>query len=172
MGSDTALAVDAAGTGRRWLLANWATYAEAMAEAVIVLSVVFLVLFTVVIMVWLGDRANRSRYASLQAGRPSLTDEEFCQRAGLHLHTAGLVQDVRIALARRGRGKYEAKRIYPEDEFCGPFDLTYDDDVAGFVEMADLVPGFHQYWFPLEEVSSVADFVRVVQRMKEEAGSS
>ena len=121
----------------------------------------------------LKDRARRSRYASLQAGRPPITDEEFCRRAGLSPAAEGLVEAIRPALAARGRGMYDAARIYPDDEFYGPFDLGYDDDQAWFVERANLIPGFRaDEGLPHAAFPSVADFVQVVQGMKDEAGAS
>jgi hypothetical protein len=116
------------------------------------------------------SRGHRKRYLSMQSGRPALSDDEFCRRAGLDPSVAGIVATVRSKLGECG--KCDPVRIYPDDGFYPHFGLAYDDDVAFVVGDMGIIPGFHEYSFPLEEVDSVADFVRVILRLKKEAEPS
>ena len=156
-----------------WVLifaAAWDDHHTTMDTVLLVVGMLILVVLTLFVFGWLGSTVAKRRYAALQASRTPITDEEFCRRAGLDLTQGNIVTTTRNALAERGLGRYDATRIYPEDSL-NTFELGYDDDVGWFVEGAQLIPGFHpdSSWFPVEEVTSVADFVRVVQRMKDEA---
>lgn len=152
--------------------AAWEDPHTTMDTVLLVLGMIILVFLTIfvigVVRIW---RARR-RYAALQASRSPLTDEEFCHGAGFGSADEGVVFGIRSALAERGGGRHDASRIYPEDS-PAVFGLGYDDDLDWFVDGTDLIPGFQpgSYSIPVEEVASVADLVRVVQRMKDEAAA-
>jgi hypothetical protein len=110
-------------------------------------------------------RHTRRRYLRIQANRPPLSDVDFCRKANLELSVVGLVSLVRSKLASLGR--YQAARIYPDDDFFS-FGLDYDDDVAMFVQNLKIIEGYKDYSFPLEEVRTVADFVKTVLKLKNE----
>jgi hypothetical protein len=115
-------------------------------------------------LVW---KRHRRHYLRIQAPRTTLSNYEFCRHTGLDPSVAGIVAAVRSKLGEHG--KCDALRIYPDDEFYPHFGLAYDDDVAFVVKDMGVIPGFHEYSFPLEEVDSVTDFVRVILRLKKEA---
>lgn len=115
---------------------------------------------------WCLWKRKHSRYLVKQSDRITLPDEEFCARSGLDESLCGNVAAIRCNLAEYG--KCDPTRINPEDSLSD-FALNYDDDVAMLVQKTGIVPGLTDYSFPLEEVDSVADFVKVVVRMKTEA---
>ena len=130
--------------------------------------IVILAIFAFVVLglkyhlIWKG---HKRCYTRIQAGRASLSDEAFCNRVGLAPSVIGVVAVIRSKLAEQGR--YGPLRIYPEDAFSLHFGLHYDDDVAMLVQEMKLINGYKGYSFPLEEVSSVADFIRVVLKLRE-----
>jgi len=105
----------------------------------------------------------------VQSDRASLSDEAFCQQTGLEPLLVPIVSLIRSRLA--SLGAYDPFRVYPEDDFWPHFRLEYDDDVACFVQGIKVIRGYKDYSFPLQEVDTVADFVRVVWRLKNEAES-
>jgi hypothetical protein len=133
------------------------------------LCILFSVLLAVIAWIVLrhrrASRLERAKYLEVLATRPSLSDSEFCRRAGVDASHASVVGTIRTQVAARVR--CDALRMYPEDKWprCG----LYDDDVAGLVEEMGLIPGFHQFWFPMERVDSIGDFVRVVLELRASA---
>jgi hypothetical protein len=119
---------------------------------------------------WFVSWQRQRYYASMQSGRPALSNPEFCERAGLDPSVAGTVAIVRSKLGECGR--CDPDRIYPDDRFYPHFGLAYDDDVACVVAEMDVIPGFDEDSFPLEDVESVADFVGVILRLRDEAEPS
>jgi hypothetical protein len=138
--------------------------------------IVLILVLTVLAFAVLGSkyhwvwRGQRRRYLRIQTDRAALSDDEFCRQAGLDPSVVGIVAVVRSKLGECG--KCDPLRIYPDDSFYPHFGLAYDDDVAFVVADMGVIPGFHEYSFPLEEVDSVTDFVRVILRLKKEAEAS
>jgi hypothetical protein len=111
-------------------------------------------------------RRYRKRYQTIQEHRAALPNEAFCHQMGLDSSNLGIVSTVRAKLAEPGR--YDPLRIYPEDDFYPHFGLNYDDDIAMTVHAMKIIDGYRDYSFPLEEVKTVADFVGVLLRIKQE----
>lgn len=132
----------------------------------ILFGILFAAIAAIVLRHLVASRRKRARYLSLQAARPALSDSEFCRRAGVDpSHAAiAIVGTIRSHLAASIR--CDALRLYPEDDWPSYALNYYDDDVAGLVEEMGVIPGFHQYWFPMERVDSLGDFVRVVLELR------
>jgi hypothetical protein len=140
---------------------------DTLAVIVIVAACVALPLISLVLKYHWNWRLRRRRYVSMQATRASLSDEVFCRQAGFDAPLVSVVQPIRPTLA--SFGGYDPLRIYPEDSFGAQFRLGYDDDVAFVVQNMKIIKGYNDYSFPLEEVDTVADFVRAVWRLKKDA---
>ncbi len=140
-----------------------------MTTIMIIAGIVLLIAIAVAVVGfkdWCLLKRNHNRYLAKRSDRIALPDEQFCARGGLDESICGIVATIRCNLAEYG--KCDPTRINPEDSLSD-FALNYDDDVAMLVQKIGIVPGFKDYSFPLEEVDSVADFVKVVVRMKTEA---
>jgi hypothetical protein len=133
-------------------------------------AIALLVLLALVVLGFKGHRIWRRQkrvYLEVQADRAVLSDEDFCRLASLDASLVSLVSIIRSKLASFGR--YDPLRIYPEDSFSPHFGLEYDDDVAIVVQRMKIIEGYREYSFPLEQVKTVADFIKVVCRLKKEA---
>jgi len=131
-----------------------------------ILAIVILALFVLAIKsYWIWKRQKRN-YATIQSNRSPITDEVFCEELGLDASCAKIVSILRSKISKLG--DYDPLRIYPNDEFYSQFGLDYDDDVAMFLEETKVIEGCREYSFPLEEVKSVGDFIKVVLRLKKE----
>jgi hypothetical protein len=131
-------------------------------KALILITVVCLAILVLALKSEWAWRRDKRRYRRMQASRISLADTDFCQRAGLNPSAVNIVSRVRSELA--SLGGFEPLKIYPEDAFYTHFGLRYDDEVAGFVQGLKIIEGCADCSFPVEEVVTVADFMRVVLR--------
>ena len=106
------------------------------------------------------------KYFKIQSNHLPISHEIFCKNLGLDSSFLGIVSIIRSKLAEQGH--FDVLRVYPEDKFYPNFGLAYDDDVAMFVQEMKVIKGYKNYYFPLEEVQTVGDFVKVVLRLKKE----
>jgi hypothetical protein len=136
---------------------------DAFTTLCILFGSLFAAIAAIVLRYFVASRRKRARYLSLQAARPALSDSEFCRLAGVNPSHAAIVGTIRSYLAACFR--CDALRMYPEDDWPSSV-LQYDDDVAGLVEEIGVLPDFKQYWFPMERVDSLGDFVRVVLELR------
>lgn len=105
----------------------------------------------------------------MRASRASLSDEAFCRRSGLDASLASLVFSIRSKLV--SFGGYDPLRVYPEDRLSHHLHLHHEHHVAMVVEDMNIRRGYDNESFSYKEVDTVADFVRVVWRLKKEAES-
>lgn len=106
------------------------------------------------------------KYLKIQENHLPLSDEAFCNNLELDASHVQIISIIRSKLAEQGH--FDALRIYPDDKFYPHFGLTYDDDVAGFVQDMKIIEGYRENSFPLEEVKTVGDFVKIILRLKKE----
>jgi hypothetical protein len=130
---------------------------------VAILAVALLVLF---IRAHFQAKERDQKYAVKQKDREPLADKDFCLRSGVDPSEEPSITIIRRDLA--WFGQCDAPRIYPEDNL-GELGLDYDDDVAMLVQKMGLIPGFKEFSFPTEDVNTIADFAKIVLRMKHEA---
>jgi hypothetical protein len=134
------------------------------------LTILAIVIFAFFIFAFKGHWARKRQkrfYANIQSGRTPLTNEAFCEKLGIDLSFAEAVSILRTKIA--GLGCYDPLRIYPDDEFYSHFGLNYDDDAAMFLQETKIIKAYRGYSFPLEEVKTIGDFVKVVLRLKKES---
>jgi len=130
---------------------------------VIIVILAFVVLALKYRWIW---RQQKKKYAKIQSGRTSLSDETFCTKLQLDASTIRIVSIVRSKLAEQGH--YDPLRIYTDDKFYPHFGLTYDDEVGSFVYNMKIIEGYEVDYFPLGEVETVGDFVKTLLRLKKE----
>jgi len=139
---------------------------ESLAVLVIIAVCVALPLIGLVLTDHWMERFHRRNYLRMQASRASLSDEAFCRRSGLAASLVSLVFSIRSKVA--SFDGYDPLRVYPEDSISHHLHLHHEHHVAMVVEDMNIRGGYDNDSFP-NEVDTVADFVRVVWRLKKEA---
>lgn len=114
---------------------------------------------------WIWKKRKR-QYALLQSSHTPISDEVFCEKLGLDISAVRVISIIRSEIAELGC--YDPLRIYPDDTFHPHFGLDYDDDVAILIQKMKIIEGYREYSFPLEEVDTIGDFVKIVLRLKKE----
>ena len=134
-----------------------------------IITILTIVILAIFICAWsdrLKRRGQMKKYLKIQSEHLPLSDEVFCKNLQLDSSLVRIISIIRNKLAEQGR--FDALRVYPQDTFYPNFGLAYDDDVAMFVQDMKIIESYRKYYFPLEEVQTVGDFVKVVLRLKKE----
>jgi hypothetical protein len=137
---------------------------ETTSQIIFIVGVIALALMTLGVKGIWQCRRIQSTYKKVQQTRSPLSDQKFCELAGLDRNAVLLVEEIRKALAEQG--DYDPVLIYPEDEFHPTFGLSYDDTVAAMVKREEWIEGFDGVSFPLEDVNSVRDFINMILKLK------
>ena len=133
---------------------------------------IFLIVAAVAVLIlkdWLAGKLSRTRYLSLQAGRPPLSGEEFCRRCGLDPAAADVVTAIRSKLGERG--KSDPLHIYPEDDIWTVLPGSWADELEHCAADWGITTDSFGDTFPYWDVQSVADFVGAILKLRGEPDS-